>query len=79
MIETGIIWSGGTFVVGVEPDEATGCLRMYVGHRYKGIYALIEDADAKAELRRAWAQTYHGHLMVPVPPNSALHTERERP
>jgi hypothetical protein len=68
-----------TFVVGVEPDAETGCLRMYVGHRYKGIYALVEDEAAKEELLRSWAQSYSGHLMTTCPPNENLYTTAERP
>lgn len=66
-----------TLVSGVEEDAETGCLRMYVGHRCRGIYALIEDEEAKDELRRAWAQG--GHVVVDKPPLDVLWTERERP
>jgi hypothetical protein len=66
-----------TLVVGVENDAETGCLRMYVGHRSRGIYALIEDEEAKDELRRAWAQG--GHVVVDKPSLDVLWTERERP
>lgn len=66
-------------VVGVEDDAETGCLRMYLDSRSRGLYALIEDADAKEALRRGWAASYHGHLTVEWPPASALYTEDERP
>jgi hypothetical protein len=66
-----------TLVVGVEDDAATGCLRMYVGHRARGVYALVEDEDAKDELRRAWGGGRH--VVTSVPPREVLYTESERP
>lgn len=78
MISSGPIMVGGAFVTGVQDDAETGCLRMYVGHRGQGIYALIEDEAAKEELRRAWADTSI-HLMVDCPPNHVLWSEKERP
>jgi hypothetical protein len=75
----GVLWSGGAFVTGVETDAETGDLRMYVGHRYKGIYALVHDEQAKVDLQRGWDSTMGGHLMVRVPPNDALFSENERP
>lgn len=77
---TTLAFSGrGVLVVGVEDDAETGCLRMYVGSRGDGIYALVEDAEAKEELRRAWARSFTGHLVVERPPDNVLWTERERP
>lgn len=69
----------GVLVTGVEDDAETGCLRMYVGSRHLGVYALIEDEEAKDELRREWRRTFTGHLVVERPPDNALWTERERP
>lgn len=69
---------GKTLVVGVQDDPETGCLRMYVDHRSRGLYALIENEDAKAELRREWAVTTR-HLLVTPPPPSCLYLESERP
>lgn len=60
-------------VVGVEPDdEEPDVLRMYVGHRAKGIYALIADEQAKRALERAWADTM-SRLLVPRPPTDRLY------
>ncbi len=74
-----LLFSGrGTLVVGVQDDPETGCLRMYVGSRSRGIYALIEDETAKAELRREWACVSR-HLVTETPPASALYSETERP
>lgn len=74
----GLMMGYDTLVVGVEDDAETGCLRMYVGARHQGIYALVEDEDAKDELRRAWAHIGQ-HVMVAKPPPSALWTTKERP
>lgn len=75
----GLFLSGaGTLVVGVQEDPATGCVRMYVGHRADGIYALVEDEEAKTELRQAWANNGQ-HLVVERPPDNVLYTEAERP
>jgi len=68
-----------TLIVGVEDDPETGCLRMYVDHRGRGLYALIEEDEAKEQLRRAWANSSRGHLTVEKPPAHALWTEDERP
>jgi hypothetical protein len=73
----GLLMGTSVLVVGVEDDAATGCLRMYVGARYRGIYALVEDEDAKDALQRAWHSSRH--LVVDKPPVEALYTERERP
>lgn len=75
----GLILGMDTLVVGVEDDEETGGLRMYVGARWKGIYAIVEDEDAKKDLRNAWAGSYCGHLTVPIPPRDVLFTDEERP
>lgn len=68
----------GTIVVGVQDDPETGCVRMYVGHRGDGVYALVENEEAQAELRRAWGN-HRQHLVVDRPPPEALYTEAERP
>lgn len=65
-------------VVGLEDDEETGGLRVYLGHRARGLYAIVEDENAKDELRRAWAQGGHVTLS-PKPPTAVIWTERERP
>lgn len=65
-------------VTGVENDQDGG-LRMYVGARYKGIYAIIEDEDAKEKLRREWGASLMGHLVVEIPPRDCLFTTEERP
>jgi hypothetical protein len=74
----GLLTGNSALVVGVEDDDETGCLRMYVGARHQGIYALIEDEDAKDELRRAWANVRQ-HVLVARPPESCLYTVEERP
>ena len=60
-------------VVGVEADEEEPeVLRMYVGHRAKGIYALIADDQAKRDLERAWSDVM-SRLLVPRPPADRLY------
>jgi hypothetical protein len=77
-VSIGGLFTGQTvFVVGVEDDAETGGLRMYVGHRSNGIYAIVEDEDAKDELRRAWASLRH--VIVGRPPANVLYAEAERP
>jgi hypothetical protein len=70
---------GKTLVVGVEDDAETGCLRMYIGARYQGLYALIENEQAKEKLRREWAGSYCGNLLIDPPPDNSLYSEKERP
>jgi hypothetical protein len=53
-----------TLVVGVE-DDPDGSLRMYVGHRFKGIYAIVDDPAEKEKLRSAWGSG--GHLFTAIP------------
>jgi hypothetical protein len=67
---------GQTFVVGLE-DEPGGMLRVYVGHRYKGIYALVDAAHAEAQraLRNAWGRG--GHVLIPCPPPECLYRDDE--
>lgn len=80
MTGIGLLLSGtGTFVVGVEEDTATGCVRMYVGSRSSGVYALVEDEEAKYKLRASWAASFCEHLIVERPPDNVLYTEAERP
>jgi len=66
-------------IVGVEDDPETGCLRMYLGSRNRGLYALIEEEEAKEQLRLAWGASSRGHLVVEWPPADALWTKEERP
>lgn len=62
-----------TIVVGVE-EQPDGAWRVYLGHRAKGIYLLLEAAEAEP-FRRAWASG--GHVwMAPIPPADLLHSDR---
>jgi hypothetical protein len=65
-------------VTGVEDDQDGGC-RMYVGARSNGVYAIIEDEEAKEKLRREWGASLMGHLVVDLPPRDCLFTTGERP
>jgi hypothetical protein len=66
----GLLSGTSTFVVGVE-DDPDGSLRMYVGHRARGIHTHVVDERDKQELRRAWANVM-GHVVVEAPPVEAL-------
>jgi hypothetical protein len=55
---------GTTLVVGVE-DDPDGSLRMYVGRRSKGIYAIVDDPAEQDRLRSAWGSG--GHLLTAIP------------
>jgi len=61
-----------TFMVGVEDhDDPPGSLRVYVGHRYKNIYCIVDDEDAKRDVLRAWG--HGGHVLMPLPPADRLY------
>jgi len=69
----GLYTGNSTYCIGVE-DDPSGALRMYVGARYKGWFALITDETDKESLRRAWAS--RGHVVVPKPePDQLFHDE----
>jgi hypothetical protein len=65
-------WLAGThcLVVGVE-DGPDGTLKVYVDARWKGLYAIVEDAEAQEAIRRAWANT-SSHLTITKPPPECL-------
>lgn len=62
-------------VVGVK-DDPDGALKVYVGARYRGIYVLVDDANAQHEIQRAWATG--GHVLVPLPDDSQLHRDGDQ-
>lgn len=67
------LMTGNTaLVVGVEdgPDDA---LKVYIGARYRGVYVLVDDADAQREIRRAWDTM--GHVLIPLPDENHLHKD----
>ncbi len=71
-----------TLVVGVEDDTEdgalTGDLRMYLSHRSRGLYAILQGEEEKEDLRRAWADATC-HLTVEWPPDECLYSEKDRP
>ena len=56
-------------VTGLE-DEPDGALRIYVGPRYKGVYAIVEDQELQRALWAAWS--CGGHVVIPRPPPECL-------
>lgn len=67
----------GTHVelVGVE-DDPRGGLRLYLGHRSKGVYAHIDEPAVMAEIKEAW-DGYRQHITVPCPPPDCLFYDHE--
>jgi hypothetical protein len=69
----GLIAGTHTLLVGVE-DQEDGALRLYLGARYRGLYVVVDDPDAQAQARAAWATG--GHVTIPVPPVDCIHHEQ---
>lgn len=66
----GLLAGTHCLVVGVE-DGPEGMLKVYVDARHRGLYALVEDAEAQQAIRRAWANT-SSHLTITIPPPECL-------
>ena len=60
-------------VVGIEPDPSGG-LRVWLGHRSKRVYAIVDDPDSRAAIEQAWANKAT-RLLIPMPPANALGKE----
>ncbi len=75
----GLIIGRDALVVGVEDDAETGGLRMYLGARYKGVYAIVTDEEDKATLRYEWDCSRGGHLSTAIPEGECLYTTADRP
>jgi hypothetical protein len=71
-LSAGLVAGTHTLLVGVE-DQDDGGLRMYLGHRASGVYAVVYDDDAKATVRRAWAS--RSHVTVPIPPSGCVYLD----
>lgn len=71
----GLITGTHTYLVGVE-DDPDGGLRCYLGARSKGLYCVVEDEDAKADVRRAWGGSL-GLITIPVPPPKCIFAEAD--
>lgn len=74
----GLMAGTHTLLVGLE-DNGDGGLRVYLKSRSEGLYALVYDEEAKAELLRGWGGygAGHGssHITVPVPPPGCIYQE----
>lgn len=66
-----------TLIVGVEDTDDGTATRVYFGHRYKGIYALVTDAAEREKVKRAWGASFMGHLFTETPPADRLFSEAE--
>jgi hypothetical protein len=63
-------------LVGVE-DHPDGGIRCYIGHRARGMYCIIDDADAIQQTRLAWAGGRR--VLMPTPPSWCVFFEGETP
>lgn len=61
-----------TLLVGVE-EQPDGRVRAYLGARWKGLYLLLDPAEAEP-FRQAWATGQHV-WMRPIPPADLLHRD----
>jgi hypothetical protein len=64
------LMTGRTAMVTGLEDEPDGALKVYVGPRWRGVYVLVDDAEAKDAIRRGWA--VGGHLLIPIPAAKCL-------
>lgn len=69
----GLMAGTQTYLVGIE-EQDDGGLRLYLGHRADGLYAVIYDEDVKANVRAAWAGK-HAIVTVPTPPSECIYQE----
>jgi len=75
MTITGLLSGTHTLLVGVE-DQDDGGLRMYLGHRSKGLYVIVDDPEGQRRIREAWAGG-GGHITVPVPDGQCVYSESQ--
>ena len=62
-----------TLLVGLE-ETTQGALKVYLGHRAKGLYLLVTDAEEQETFRRAWATRQHV-WMWPLPPADEIRSD----
>lgn len=62
----GLLSKDARLLTGVEPDD-DGSLRAYLGMRSVGIHTHVTDADARADITRAWESGALGHIWLNVP------------
>jgi hypothetical protein len=73
MSVAGLIAGTHALVVGVEDDEHG--TRVYLDHRARGLYVVVEDEAAQREVRKAWAAS-RGHLTIAMPPHECVFSNR---
>jgi hypothetical protein len=71
----GLFTGDTTLLVGVE-DHPDGGLKCYLGARYRGVYAIVDDPEAMEKVRRAWADPT-AKVLFPVPPPECVFSDRE--
>lgn len=50
---SGLLTGRETLLVGIE-EQDDGGLRLYLGHRSSGLYAVVYDRDVQDDARRLW-------------------------
>jgi hypothetical protein len=74
----GLMAGTHTLLVGLEDNGDDG-LRVYLKSRSEGLYALVYDEAAKANLLRVWGGYGpghgSGHITVPIPPSDCIYQE----
>lgn len=60
-----VITGRAVFIVGVEPAWGGG-VRVYVSHRSRELFFVVRDPAAIEQVRRAWAASVTGHLVMDV-------------
>lgn len=73
----GLFTGSQTICTGIE-DDPSGALRVYVGPRYKGVYALLTNERDIAVMRRAWG-SMSAHIVIPTPSADSLFHDELRP
>lgn len=64
---------GKSLMVGCERMDDNS-LKVYLGARWKGIYAVLPPGDEADEVEAAWGSSAH-HVLIPTPPADSIFQE----
>lgn len=67
----GLLTGHETIIVGLGETEG-GALKVYLGHRSRGVYCVVTD-ECREGIQRAWDG--HTHVVVKKPPSEALFSD----
>jgi hypothetical protein len=70
----GLIAGAEALLVGIA-DQNDGGLRLYLGHRSAGQYAIVYDVEVQERVRAAWAGGMP--CTVPMPPPECIYVAAE--